>query len=311
MKKLLTIICAIALVTSCKKSKTNTFTPTDLTGTTLVKGNISKNIITPNANGSWTSNTRIPAKDVLVQIKVDNSSLYPNSSAQGSRVYTGTTDADGNYEVSVLANATGVNAQVTINGFTGTLDTLVNGVTKKGFYSTYAGTNMAATLYKGQNMQLDYEFTASNVVTNPNNNLKIGTALVTGSVGLNMLKESTAGTLIVLSTTNVAVPGLKVYLNINNDPNTLSGKRYETTTDANGYYTFTVTTVEAGTPGFSQNATVWVNDYMTTRDTVKANNVVKTGRMGVFQKQTLSQNALYNFEIRNASNMLYTTFTPN
>jgi hypothetical protein len=54
-----------------------------------------------------------------------------------------------------------------------------------------------------------------------------------------------------------------------------------------------------------------VPDYAATRDTVKLNNVIKTGRAGVYQMQQTNQSGLYNNVIRNAIHFNYNGFTPN
>jgi hypothetical protein len=308
-KTILAITISTLAFAACKKEKTNDFTPTDVTGTTLVKGTLSKNIITPNGFGSWTNGSRVPVSGVNVSIKVNKNSLYPNSNAQGADVYTGTTDNSGNYSISVKTNANGVNAQITIDGFTGTMDTVVNGVTKTGFYSNYAGTNQNRTLFMGQNAQFDHNFFGNQVTTNPNSNLRIGNAIFTGSVGVNIVKEVATGTLITLTTTNVPVSGRTVYLNFSNDPTTLATKSYTTTTGVDGYYSFNLATVASNTGGFNQNAVVWVADYATTRDTIKANNTLKTGRLGVYSMQTINDFGIYNNHIRNANHFVYSAFT--
>jgi len=312
MKKSILFLSLVTLLASCKKKEEPAdFTPTDLTGNMVLKGNVSKNVITPNNAGGWNLNGRIPASGVNVSVKVNKNSLYPNSTAQGADVYTGTTDASGNYSITVRANATGVAAQITIDGFTGTQDTLVNGTMKPGLFSVYNGTTVNRTLFMGQNSQLDHVMTTNVVTTNPNANLKIGTAIVTGSVGVNFLKEITTGTVVNITTTIMPVANHKVYLNFNIDPSTQAMKTYTATTDANGYYTFNLSTVEAGTPGFAQNAAIYVPDYAASRDTVKANNTIKTGRSGVFQMQTNNQGNLYNNAVRNAIHFNYNAFVPN
>ena len=311
MKKSILFLSVLAVMVSCKKDETTEFTPTDVTGTSVLKGNVNKNVITPNGTGGWNTNARIPAAGVNVSVKVNKNSLYPNSTAQGADVYTGTTDANGNYTISVKSNATGVAALVTIDGFTGTQDTIINGVTKTGLYSTYAGTTNNRTLFMGQNSQYDYQFTAGVVSTNPNTVLKIGTAVVTGSVGMNFVKEVLTGTVVSITTTMVPVPNHKVYLNFSNDPNTQATKAYEAVTDASGYYSFTLTTVAPGTTGFNQNASVYVPDFATTRDTLRPNNTIKTGRAGVYSGTTINQNGVYNNAIRNATHFSYSSFTQN
>lgn len=312
MKKTILLLSFTAILLSCKKDKTPAFTATDTTGTSVVKGNINKNVITPNGSGSWTNGTRIPAAGVSVSIKVNKSSLYPNSTAQGADVYTGTTDNNGNYSIQVKTNATGVEAMITIDGFTGTLDTLVNGISRTGQYASYLGTSETTTLFMGQNMQLDYSFTGSPVNTNPGT-VNAGSATITGSVSMSIMKETLVGNITALSLINVPVPaGLTVYLNFNKDPSLLATKLYTATTDGNGYYTFNVATVAPGTAGFSsQTATVWIPDYAATRDTIKVNGNRVAGRDGVFGMSSTTQSNVYNGSIKNATILRYTSFTPN
>ncbi|WP_317896804.1 hypothetical protein [Aurantibacillus circumpalustris] len=307
MKKSILALSLTVILFSCKKDEPKEFTATDVTGTTLVKGTITKNIITPNGSGNWTNGSRIPVKGINVSIKVNKNSLYPNSTAQGADVYSATTDSTGNYQISVKSNATGVSAQITIDGYSGTLDTLINGVTKRGFYSTFAGTNQNRTLFMGQNSVFNYDFFANNVSSNPNT-IKIGSATITGSVAVNLFKQVLTGTVVSITTTNVPLASHKVYLTFDKDPSTLANKSYETTTDANGNYSFNVATVPSGTSGFNQNATIWVADYAATRDTIMSNSTVKPGKMGVFQMQTLNQNGVFNSNIRNANHFSYNSF---
>lgn len=310
-KSILAIAITISLI-ACKKTETKEFVATDVTGTMTLKGNLSRNVITPDGSGSWTNNGRIPARGVGVAVKVNKNALYPNSNAQGADVYYGTSDSLGNYNVTVRTNATGVNAQITFDGFNATVDTIVNGKVIKGQYATYAAVNLNRNLTMGQNSQLDYNFVASNLVSNPNNNVRTGTAIVTGFIYVSTLRQVLTGTLTTLTTTNVGLANHKVYLNFNTDPNSLTSKSYQTITDGNGAYTFTVNTVESGTPNFgNQNASIWINDFASTRDTIAVNNTTKTGRAGVFQKQSTSQSNLYNGTIRNAINLTYNSFIPN
>ena len=313
MKKTLLFLSLTAILVSCKKDDNNaTFTPTDVTGTSVIKGNVNKNIITADGFGGYTDQTRVPAAGVNVTVKINKNALYPNSNAQGADLYSGTTDANGNYAITVKSNATGVGALITIDGFTATQDTVVNGVTKPGFLSSYSGTSQNRTVTMGQNIQFDYSFNASAVVSNPNNtNIVAGTAIITGSVGLQAVKEVTTGGPSFYTTTIIKAPNKTVYMTFANDPNTLAPKSYTATTDANGYYSFTVNTVANGTNGFNQNATIWIPDFATTRDTLKANGSTVTGPAGVFGMDTQFQNGVYNGAIRNATHLSYTNFTQN
>ncbi|MBA3665408.1 MAG: hypothetical protein H0W61_14530 [Bacteroidetes bacterium] len=319
MKKSLLILSIGALLfTSCKKEKTSgDFSQTDATGSTVVKGSVSKNVITPNGSGGWINTSRVPVSGVNVSVKINKNSLYPGSQAVGADVYNATTDANGNYSMVVKTNASGAAALITIDGYASTLDTLINGAVKPGLYATYAGNSQNVTLYMGSNYVFNHQFTATNLSTNPNN-INIGSATITGSIAMNVALKSraTATSSPVFSFTNIAVPaGTKVYMDFTMDPVLLTTKQYQTTVDATGHYTFNFPTVAAGTAGFPQNATIWVADLSTTRDTVLivAGNVTgtTTGVPGVFNNASTSQSSVYNTEIRNAINFNFGGFTPN
>lgn len=314
MKKTLVLLSFTAILfSSCKKDDPATLTPTDVTGTSVVKGNVSKNVITPDGFGGWTNSSRIAAAGVNITVKVNKNSLYPNSNAQGADIYSGTTDASGNYAITVKTNANGVSALISIDGFNATQDTIINGVTKVGFYSSYTGTSQNRTLVMGQNFQYDYQFYASAVITNPNNtNVVAGTAIITGSVGMEVAKEYTVGGGgFGYTSTIVKAANKPVFVTFSNDPTTLSPKTYTTTTDANGYYSFTVATVANNTNGFNQNAVISIPDYATTRDTLKVNGNFVTGPAGVYPMETTYQNGVYNGNIRNATNLTYNYFIQN
>jgi len=326
MKKSLLALSLTALLFSCKKETSPAaFTATDLTGTAHVKGNTTKNVVTPNGAGAWLTTGRVPAAGVNVTVRVPKSGavgvgLYPNSNAQGSDVYTGVTDANGNYDISIKANGSGVQASISIDGFAATLDTLINGVKKPGLYANYVGiTNQTRSAWSGQTSWFDYQFVASNLSTNPNN-IMVGSAVVTGSVNMVVIKKAVVtGTApgISFSPTVIAVPaGTKVYLDFTIDPLNLTTKSYVTTTDGSGGYTFDLATVPMNTPGFpSQNANIWIADLSKTRDTVAYLNGTISGTIvgvpGVYGNQSTAQGALYNNEIRNAVNLTYGAFTPN
>lgn len=307
-----------AILFSCKKDDKKEFTQTDVTGTTVVRGNVNKNIISPDGNGNWSSNNKISAAGIQVSVKVNkggSQGLYPNSTANGADVYSATTDANGNYAITVRSNATGVLANITIEGFTGTLDTIINGNKKTGLYATYFGTNTTRTLIMGQNITLDHSFVASNVSSNPNN-IVIGTAIVTGSVNMSWVRKVLTGTVVSTSFTNVPVPAnTTVFLTFDKDPTLLSSKVYQTTTDASGSYTFNVNTVAMGTAGFNQDANVWVPDFAARRDTLNFVGSTPSGTLnglnGVFGQASNMQFGIYSSNIRNAVNISYNAFTPN
>jgi hypothetical protein len=302
---------------SCKKETTTDFTKTDVTGFTTVKGTCTKNVITPNGSGGWMSSSRIPAAGVSVQFKVNKNQLYPASIAQGADVYSATSDAQGNWAVSVKTNANGVNAYMTLAGFNGTQDTIINGVTKTGLYANYFGATANLNLVMGTTYDYGvYDFTASNLTSNPNN-IMIGSAALSGSISMNQALKVTTGTVITTGgSTNVAVPaGITVYMTLDKDPTLLAPKMYTTTTTAGGRYSFTFPTVASGTSGFAQNGTIWVADYATTRDTFQIlngnNSSLITGPTGVYGNSSTNENSLFNNENRNATNFSFGGFTQN
>jgi hypothetical protein len=324
-------ILALTLLTfafvACKKKTTSDFSATDVTGTTTVKGVCTKNIVTPNGIGGWTTVNKVPAVGVLVQISVPKNQLYPNSVATGADIYSATTNTTGDWAMSVKSNATGVNGTLTIAGFNGTQDTIINNTTRTGLYANYFGmTTNILNLIMGTTRELGvYNFNASNLTTNPNNNnIVLGNAMVTGSVGLQqILKARTTGTAaaVAFSSTNIPVSaGTVVYMSFDKDPQTLAPKMYQTTTAANGTYSFTIPTVANGTTGFpSQTATIWIADYVGTLDSVEtinggAGNVLPgSSKPGVWGNASNSASLLYNNEIRNTVHILSAmgTFTAN
>lgn len=299
---------ALGLLMGCKKEEPEPFKATDVSGTTVVKGYVSKNVIVPDGNGGWSNSGRVPAEKVNISVKVNKNSLYPNSNAAGADVYSAVTDDKGNYSISVKSNATGVVAQITVDGFTSTLDTLVNGQTKTGLISTFAGISFSNSLVMGQNFTYNYAFSASSGQSNPVQ-LQIGSASVSGSLGLSIIKEIQTGTLVSLTTAFLPLPNQKVYLSLNKDPYTQNTRLYETQSDGNGRFSFNISTVLQGSAGFSQTASLWVNDLATTRDTLKLDNTIRTGRPGVYNGVSLNLSGLYNGEIRNANYLQYTNFT--
>lgn len=319
-KSLLALSLTALLFASCKKDKPTTdFSATDVTGTSVVKGNVNKNVITPNGSGGWQNTSRVNMAGVVVTVKVNKGGgggLYPNAVANGADVYTGTTDANGNYAISVKSNAAGVSALITVDGFAGTQDTIINSVTKTGLYATYFGTSTTQNLFMGQNVTVNHNFTATNVSSNPNL-IMIGTAIITGSININYVRKVVTGTTTAFSTTNLAVPAnTPVYLNFDKDPTQLATKMYQTTTNASGVYTFNLNTVAVGTAGFNQDASIWIADFATGRDTANYTPAgafisITPGLQGAYNRVNTTQFGVYTSEIRNAINLTYSAFIPN
>jgi hypothetical protein len=349
MKKSLLALTLTAALFSCKKDiEQKSLEAKDISGQGWVKGNLTKTIITPNGTGGWTNNTRIPAANVNITVRVATNGvdgIYPNSNYASTEVFTGSTDANGNYAIGVKSNGTGtgVLASIFVEGFTSTQDTVINGTTKVGKWYAYLGSSSPAgtRVWKGQttwwnptpwsngggNMSLIADITNP---TTPN----IGSAIITGSIAHSFVRSASTnnnGTVTTSPPTSTDVPvpdGTKVWYTFDVDPLTLSTRVYQTTTSA-GNYTFNVTTVAAGTNGFNQNGTVWLSDLTGTRDTVKCLTTITgtvvgvqttatpftTGKAGVWNAAgiTSNQNGLFNNEVRNAVNLTYNqaSFTAN
>lgn len=354
MKKSILALSLVGLLFSCKKDlEQKTLTPNEIIGTAYLKGNLTKATITPNlpyqpGNMSWNSNGKAPAAGVNITIRVAKSGwrgLYPNSSMQGTDVYSGTTDANGNFNIAVKSNGRdeGVRAEVLVEGFNGTVDTVFNGTTRTGRNANYMGFSRAYNLYAGQtqffetntcsNSYPTWEFDCQeNIVYYNQNNgplaLNIGAATITGSLNMQIVTSSVTvvsgtATPASLSTSFVPVPaGARVKLRFDSDPVTYSTKIYQTTTDAAGGYTFNVSTVADQTPGFNQNGDITVADWTATRDTIKINSIYtgtvfvssttvtvagKNGTWNASSYGSIGVNGLYNNQIRNAQNFSFTT----
>lgn len=320
MKKIAIALSIATLFVACKKEKENTLEVTDTTGSMTLSGVVSKNIITHNASGNWTTG-QVVASGVPVSFRVAKSALYPGSQAMGYNVYNATTDANGRYSLTI--KTPGVNSAsgfLTIESWNGTLDTLINGVTKVGFPGTFFGFTSTYNVSSGSNLTQNHTAGFSPVTSNPNPT-QIGTAQVSGQIynNLALKSRSTPTSIPAFSSTNIPVgAGVTVLCEFDKDPTSLVKKIYTTTTDAAGRYSFTgLATVAAGTSGFSQNAKIWVDDLAKTRDTlvnIGTTLVVTstvTGKTGVYNNASTSPTGLFSNENRNAQDIILSTFTQN
>lgn len=353
MKKSLLALSLVGVLFSCKKDiEQKSYEVKETIGTAYIKGNLTKATITPNlpwqpGNMTWNSNGKTAASGVNISVRINKSGwngLYPNSEIQGTDVYTGTTDANGNFNIAVKANGRdqGCQATVLVESFTGTVDTVFNGTVKAGRNANYMGWSTNIQVYAGQSSALNYfpcgnnqavwSFCSGNMNYFDQNNgpltLNTGTAVVTGSLSTEIVRSSVtvvSGTAspASLSTTNIPVPaGTKVWFRFDSDPVTYATKIYQTATDAAGGYSFNIATVEEQTPGFNQDGYVTVGDWTGTRDTVKINSiytgtlfvssttVTVPGKHGTWHATDYGSvyvGALYNNEIRNSTNFNFST----
>jgi hypothetical protein len=293
MKNTFLLIGLTAILFSCKKKEDNNFEAQDMTGNTVVEG-----IATKQVGGNTT-----PVSGAVVTVKIKNSGsggLYPGSSAVGSEVYTGSTDANGRYSINVKTNGTGVNSEITFKGFTAKNDTAIAAIVYD-----YPTTMYSQTLYKGVNFTQNHAYAGTPLVTPSNQGM--GTAMVTGSVYKPTWVHA-AATGAATYSVNFPAANRVVYLEYDKDPMTLTKKIYTTTTDASGRYSFTISTPNMGITGFANAAKVYTNDWATTNDTVKFTGGVNTGKPGVFPGGTLNASGVYSTVIKNAQNFGYMTF---
>ncbi len=293
MKKSLLLIATVAVLFSCKKKDDNTFEATDMTGNTTVEGTATKQI-----GGNVT-----PLAGAVVTVKIKNSGaggLYPSASTVGSEVYTGVTNAQGKYSVSVKTNGTGVNSEITFKGFSATSDTAMSSI----LYD-FPTTVYTPVLYKGVSITQNNTFVGTPLVTPSNQG--VGTATVSGMLYRPTWIHAAVSGAPTYSLTFPA-PNRVVYLEYDKDPMTLTKKIYTTTTDASGHYSFVVTTPNMGIVGFNNAAKIYTADFAATNDTIKFTGGVNTGKPGVFPGGTLNSNTIYSTVIRNAQNFSYNTF---
>jgi hypothetical protein len=160
MKNTILALSLTLVIFSCKKDDTESdFTATDVNGTSNVTGTLQKPVLVKTGTTTNVTSELAPATGIPITISVNKSALYPNSTSQGADVYHGTTDAFGNYLITVKSNANGVPARFSIDGFPGTIDTIVNGVPKTGRYHFFEGiTTTSLVLYMGHNTQVNYTF---------------------------------------------------------------------------------------------------------------------------------------------------------
>lgn len=298
MKNTFLLIGLAAALFSCKKKEDNNFQATDMTGTTVVEGTATKSV-----GGNTT-----PMAGAVVTVKIKNSGsggLYPGSSAVGSEVYTGYTNAMGRYSISVKTNGTGVNSEITFKGFSAKNDTAASAI----LYD-YPTAVYTPVLYKGVNVTQNNNYVGTPLVTPSNQG--VGTATVSGILYINRPRFTTsANTTAALSTSLTPLPNHPISLEYDKDPMTLTKKVYTGTTDATGRFTFVVTTPNQNVTGFAKSADIYVADFATTADTLLFGGGVRPGKPGVYSASLISVGGVYSTVNKNNNPITYGGFTPN
>jgi len=292
MKKSLAILSLSTLLFgavqfSCKKDEKE-FTATEMTGTSVLSGRVTKTL-----GGNTT-----PLQGAVVTVKVNNNDLYPNSNSQGSEVYTATSDAKGYYAVGVKSNGNGVQGQITFKSFSAPNDT-----TSSSIIYNFPGVVINRLLVKGVNIEENFNYLSS-VLVDPNNTQK-GTATVSGQVKI--AKHIQLAANAAATPTTVPFANTVVYLEYDKDPVTLTKKVYTTTTNADGRYSFNISTPNMGQSGFNYNARVYTPDLSMPYDTLKFNGTVSSAS-GVYKGVTNTYSNVHATVIKNASNFNVSTF---
>ena len=310
MKKSLLAIAVAVLLFACSKEDAVEFTPTDLTGSTVVKGKVTKTFLAQSVGFGYT-NIQVPAEGVTVTVRVQNNQLYPNSpSATGSKVYTGTTDADGNYSITVTTNGNGnVSGTIAVLDMIGTRDTVfANGTVTTGPAASFGGTTTNRTLVTGVGVVWNFNMSPTILSTDPSAVIT-GTAVVTGTLQIHYFEEDTTAMGVKFYTlTPFALPNHPIKVELDKDPTTQMVKVYSATTDANGVYRVVVETTEEVDGFWNQFAVVKVTDYETTRDTIKLGGARVTGEAGVYNNRSTTVFGVTPNEIKNQVNLTSNSF---
>ena len=307
MKKVLLSLAIIAALASCKKEDPKAFSATNTTGTTMVSGKVIQEHYMNDATGLDSIN--LPKSGVKVSVTVANSELYPNSNnAKGSKTYTGTTDANGDYSISVKTNSDGVRATVVYHNYYATIDTITSTDTIMGVSGLYEGSTYNVSLTADVDYAREYSFEVSTVVGGGTVDYTIGSASVSGRLEIQKVQQDTnvIGDTIYYND-NFPLASHSITLVYDEDPTTLEERTYTTTTDAEGRYSFTVETVEAAI-GLNNDAEVFVIDFETTRDTVLINETIVTGDAGVYYNEMRNENNLESTNVRINADLLYNNF---
>ena len=126
MKKTLLLVGVVATLFSCGKDELAVVDAVDNTGTTVVSGVIYRE--------DDNSGNDVAVEGAIVTVKVENEDLYPGANnVTGSKVYRGTTDANGKYSINVTTNGNGVDAEVSFSAVEVVTDPTTNATETYGY----------------------------------------------------------------------------------------------------------------------------------------------------------------------------------
>ena len=289
MKKTLLAIGIVAALFSCKKDEEITpLEATDLTGTATLAGKIT--YTNPSGNEKYLAGA-------TVTVMVKNAELYPNSTnAQGSKTFTGTSDANGNYSIAVTVHQEG--SAVTVSYAN------VNVTGNDGDVYAYSSADWATTLHGGVKTNNNVLYTSSKITDA--SNVVVGTAIVRGQIKIRHYRQQSSGS-TVFNLVDFILPNHEVKLTYDEDPSTFAERVYTTTTDADGNYSFTIDAADEKY-NLDDDYEIMIVDYDATQDTIMSNGFVIDGRPGVFNERS-GQGAINAGEIDNNAHLTYFIFT--
>jgi len=245
-----------------------------------------------------------PFQSVTVSVSIPNRELYPLSSGtsvMGNSVFSGTTDVNGNFSITVSTTTSAIDAWVRFtppptsvyDPINGTLATFDSYATR---YWFKAGSPVTAGVIDlGEN---------TNVGTNVT-----GTATVLGNVYISFYQEITPGTPVGGSFKNFPLANETVSIDFYEDPTTGLPKTYTATTDAKGAYTLAITTTNA--QGFDDYGNLYVINLNHTQDTITSAGATITGLPGYYSGTTTTINSLTPNAISNKNYLYFNNFHAN
>lgn len=241
MKKSLLAIGIIAALTSCLKKQDGTteINVTDQSGTVIISGKVMSN-----HENTVGTDVAVATEGVAVVVSVANDELFPNSNnAQGYRTYSTTTDAEGNYSLTVTVGPEETEATIT---FPTRVDTLYR-VTESGLVAIelveWDGDSDDIDLIAGVAHEENYFYYPDNISS------QTGTVTIMGQLTKYVVGADDNGNLndveIEVPAEGVIVTGL-----VNNET-------FSATSDADGNYSMVITVPEGGT----YTATIFWNSF--------------------------------------------------
>jgi len=292
-KTLFTLAIATLLFSCSKEDAVEEFQATNMTGDTVIQGKVT--------HSDYNSGNEIALEGATVTVRIDNDDLYPNSpNAQGSEVYTATSDADGNYSITAKTNGDGVQARITYSPVTLTVDPTT------GEQQTYSNTGTTTlTAYKGVPLTNDVFYGSSTSVDI--SNIVVETAIVRGTVEIQQWVQQDSNTSEVYFLESLPLANTTVTLVYDQDPTTLQERTYEVTSDSNGDYEFTIETCDFDYD-LDNGYEVILPVFDTTQDSISFTGVVLASTPGVFAQEDLS-GSVQGGSVDNSRDLLYNNFT--